>query len=71
MSKNRVRHFRKNVLNKTQAEMGEYFDISQQAYAQKENGARDFKMNEMEKFKILVMREGVYVSIDEIFFTVD
>lgn len=68
MTKHRARHFRKNVLKMTQSEMAGLFKLSQQAYAQKENGIRDFKMDEMETFKERVSIIKPDVTVDEIFF---
>lgn len=68
MRKNRARYYRKYVLRMTQSEMAGLFKISQQAYAQKEKGIRDFKMEEMTTFRDRVSIIIPEVTVDEIFF---
>lgn len=58
----------RNMLNLSQAEMGEKLGISKQAYHNKETGKTSFKDDEKQIFKNLLLPVLPNVTIEDIFF---
>lgn len=65
---NKVVGYRK-MLGKTQDEMAKEFNISKQAYWQKEKGSTSFSDREKILFKEMLLPIFPNITIDEIFFT--
>lgn len=64
---NKIAGYRK-MLGKTQADMANIFNISQQAYRLKEKGETQFNDKEKMKFKQMLLPIFPSITIDEIFF---
>lgn len=65
---NKIAGYRK-MLGKTQVDMANIFNISQQAYRLKEKGDTQFNDKEKMKFKQMLLPIFPSITIDEIFFT--
>ncbi len=68
---NKVKAYR-SLLNLSQADMAKILHLnSRQAYSSKENGIRQFSVNEMLLFKEEIKKKIPDITIDEIFFDLD
>ncbi|WP_414046661.1 helix-turn-helix domain-containing protein [Macrococcus sp. 18KM445] len=66
---NKIVGYRK-MIGMSQEEIAKIFNISVQAYRNKEKGRVPFKQIEMKEFKNLLISKGLKnIKIDEIFFT--
>lgn len=65
---NKIVGYRK-MLGKTQDEMAKEFNISKQAYWQKEKGCTSFSDREKILFKKMLLPIFPNITIDDIFFT--
>lgn len=65
---NKIAGYRK-MLGKSQKQIAANFNISEQAYRNKEKGRTEFKKGEMQIFKTLLVNQGfTNITIDDIFF---